>query len=93
MKLYHCKEQLKNYYKKISDFSSLEEPDFTQDYLSTPWACPICELNFYLTGLGRLRHQVQCQKTKELMEGGMKCFLTICLPSIQFNFPFCWVII
>lgn len=64
---------------KISCFSSLEEPDFTQDYLSTPWACPICELNFYLTGLGRLRHQVQCQKTKELMEGGMKVFLTICL--------------
>lgn len=51
-------------------YGCLEEPDFTQDYLSTPWACPICELNFYLTGLGRLRHQVQCQKTKELMEEG-----------------------
>ena len=40
---------------------SLEDPDTCQDYLSTPWCCPHCAANFYLTGLGRLRHQVQCQ--------------------------------
>ncbi len=46
-------------------FFSLEDPDTNQDYLSTPWSCPHCQSNFYLTGLGRLRHQVQCQNQLE----------------------------
>ena len=60
-------------------FNSLEEPDVNQDYLSTPWACPVCLLNFYLTGLGRLRHQVQCQKEKELAESINIYFFTFFL--------------
>lgn len=71
---------------------SLEEPDFSQDYLSTPWACPVCQLNFYLTGLGRLRHQVECQKTKEMMESTLVSMLrfVILVQSIEnLFFEFC----
>lgn len=46
-------------------YCSLEELVVNQDYLSMLWECQHCNLNFYLTALGRLRHQVQCQKEKQ----------------------------